>query len=232
MINPCAEPIPEDILERTKKMSSSLLSDGAKFISAFIPQGGCLGAACKPVGAGMQVLGTALTVQTSGGSIYPIQVAIKYAKPGYVLVIDGGGCQDRAYAGDIVFSACQAVGLNGFVIDGYTRDISGTVALGFPVFSTGITARGPVREKCGSVNIPIRCCGVTVYPGDLVLGDADGVVVIPREHILAVLNSAESKIAFEENRRKMISDYCSAKASGRELPEIVPQWALDLLEDA
>ena len=229
MINPCAELIPDEQIKRAESMSTALICDGAKFAGIDLKNDGCLAPSCKPVADGMRVMGTALTVQTEGGSIYPIQAAIKNGGPGYVLVVNTADCRDRSHCGDIVFSSCKAVGLNGMVIDGLIRDKEGTARLGFPVFAVGITPRSPVREKCGSINIPIECCGINVRPGDFVLGDTDGVVVIPREHLPLVLDKAEEKLEFENERIRQIAEYNRAKASGEPLPEIVPKWALDYM---
>ena len=230
MLHKCVELIPEELLARARKLSSALICDGARYSGLDLKNDGCFGAECKPVSDSMKVLGTALTVHTEGGSIYPIQVAIKYAGPGYVLVVDTDQCRDRCLCGDIVMSTCKAVGAEGLVIDGYVRDKEGLKKLGFPVFSLGVTPRSPVREKCGSINEPIVCCGIKVAPGDLIIGDADGVVAIPREHIALVLDKAEEKRQFEEKRIEQAQGYCEAKQMGKPLPEIIPKWALDFLK--
>jgi len=230
MLNPCAELIPDELIKRAQDMPAALICDGAKFAGIHLKNDGCLGTSCKAISDNMRVLGTALTVKTENGSIYPIQAAIKNGGPGYVLVVDTGHCRDRSHCGDVIFSACQAVGLNGMVIDGYVRDKIGTASLGFPVFAVGITPRSPLREKCGGINVPIECYGIPVNPGDFVLGDADGVVIIPREHLALVLEKAEEKLAFENSRIEQIAAYVRAKAAGEPLPEIVPKWALDLMD--
>ena len=92
--------------------------------------------------------------------------------------------------------ACQAVGFEGMVVDGFTRDRDGNIELGFPVYSKGFMPNGPVKKQEGNINTKISCGGVPVCPGDLVMGDSDGVCVIPREYIEIVLDKAEEKLAF------------------------------------
>ena len=115
------------------------------------------------------------------------------------------------------------------VIDGYTRDRDGNVELDFPVYSRGFMPRGPIKKNEGNINTPIMCAGVKVCPGDLVIGDSDGVCVIPREYIEIVLEQAEKKLAYEANREKTIKEYREARAKGLPLPELAPAWVLDML---
>ena len=89
--------------------------------------------------------------------------------------------------------------------------------------------RGPIKKDEGNINTEIMCGGVRVAPGDLVVGDSDGVCVIPREHIETVLTEAEKKQAYEADRRKTIAAYRKAKAEGADLPQLAPQWVLDTL---
>ena len=94
------------------------------------------------------------------------------------------------YFGDLIMGACQAVGFKGMVIDGYTRDRDGNIELEFPVYSKGFMPAGPIKKNEGNINTEIMCAGVRVAPGDLVVGDSDGVCVIPKEYIEAVLTEA------------------------------------------
>ena len=105
----------------------------------------------------------------------------------------------------------------------------GNIELGFPVYSRGFMPRGPIKKEEGNINTEIMCGGVKVAPGDLVVGDSDGVCVIPKEYIETVLAEAEKKQAYEDNREKTIAAYRKAKAEGTELPQLAPQWVLDML---
>ena len=230
MINPSAPLLDKAIIERCRSLNVPLLLDGVKAAGIDIPNGGCMDAAINPVERGMIVIGTALTVETQDGDNFPIHVA-SYSQPGdgYVMVIDGKGYQGRAYFGDLIMGACQAAGFEGMVIDGYTRDRDGNIELGFPVYSRGFMPRGPVKKNEGNINTPIVCAGVEVAPGDLVMGDSDGVCVIPREHIDIVLEKAEEKLRYENEREKTIAAYREARCNGGPLPELAPKWVLDML---
>lgn len=230
MMNPCAPLLSEEIISRAKKLNVPLLLDGLKAAKIDIPNGGCMCMQIGPVERGMTVVGTALTVETANGDNFPIHVAsYSFDAEGYVMVIDGKGCEERAYFGDLIMGACQAVGFEGMVIDGCTRDRDGNVELNFPVYSRGFMPRGPIKKDEGNINTPILCGGVKVEPGDLVVGDSDGVCVIPVEHIETVLAEAEKKLAYEEKRTQTIAAYRKAKAEGTELPQLAPQWVLDML---
>lgn len=192
MLHPCAPLLPEEVVLRAKKLSVPLLLDGVKAAGLDIPGGGCMDAGILPVDRGMTVAGTALTVETREGDNLPIHLAsYAFQADGYVMVIDGKGYGGCAYFGDLIMGACQAVGFSGMVVDGYTRDRDGNIRLGFPVYSRGFMPRGPVKREEGEINRPVLCGGVRVEPGDLVVGDPDGVCVIPRQHIHTVLEEAE-----------------------------------------
>ena len=229
MIHEFPEQIPEEWIERAKKLNPALLCDGMKGLG--IPMDGCMEAAIMPVNPDpdMQMVGTAVTIQTDHGDNFPIHVATYSAKPGYVMVIDGSGYTDGPYFGDLIMGAAKAVGYAGMVIDGYCRDKAGCLALHFPVYAKGQMQRGVIKKNMGEINAPIRCGGITVNPGDLVVGGADGVTVVPRAHIEQVLQRAEEKLAYEEKREAAIAAYNRAKAAGEPLPELAPQWVLDLL---
>ncbi len=225
------ELIPQELIERAKKLNPALLCDGMKGLG--IPMDGCMEASIMLVNPdpSMMMVGTAVTVETDGGDNFPIHVATYSApKAGYVMVIDGKAFKERPYFGDLIMGAAKAVGYEGMVIDGYCRDKQGCVEMGFPVFSKGQLQRGVLKKNLGEINAPIQCGGLTVNPGDLVVGGADGVTVVPRERIEEVLAAAEVKSDYEEKRDATIAAYNKAKAEGTELPQLAPKWVLDLLE--
>lgn len=234
MVNAYADLIPREIIERAKKLSAALICDGIAKAGLDIPGGGCMDAEIMPVERGMRLIGTAATVETEDGDNFPIHVA-SYSAPaeGYVMVIGGKGERTRAYAGDLIMGACKAIGFEGIVCDGLTRDRDGNIEdlAGYPVFSRGFCPRGPYKKNEGNINTPILCGGVRVSPGDLVVGDSDGVVVVPREAIEKVLVCAEEKAAYEKSREDTINRYSEAKRKGEALPQIAPQWVLEMLGD-
>lgn len=223
------ELLPESVIERAKKLNPALLCDGMKELG--IPMDGCMEASIMPVNPDpdMLMVGTAMTVSTDNGDNFPIHVATYSAKPGYVMVIDGKGYKERPYFGDLIMGAAKAVGYVGMVIDGYCRDKAGCIELNFPVFSKGQMQRGVLKKNIGEINGTIQCGGVQVEPGDLVVGGADGVTVVPKKYIDVVLEKAEEKLAYETKRDAAIAEYNRAKAAGEKLPELAPKWVLDLL---
>ena len=109
-------------------------------------------------------------------------------------------------------AAAKAIGFNGIVCDGFVRDRLGLEELGMPIFSRGFMQRTPSKKGPGKINTPITCGGVEVHPGDLVLGDADGVTVVPKDLIEAVLEKAEEKLEYEKNR--LIGIRCPERSDG------------------
>lgn len=218
--------IPEDIIIRASKLSSAQLADGMKGLG--IKSDGCMCAEIMPVCESMRVIGTACTVGTDNGDNFPIHVAIYQGKPGYVMVIDGKGHKEHAYMGDLMMSAAKAIGFNGVVVDGYVRDKVTLKELGMPVYAKGFMQRGPIKKDPGEINVSIDCGGTTVNPGDLVFGDYDGVTVVPRDMIEAVLENAEKKDAYEVERRKAIEEYAACKEKGGQTPELAPEWVNEM----
>lgn len=231
MIHECAPLLPEDAIRRAKALSVPLLLDGVKAAKLDIPNGGCMDMHINPVARGMKTVGTALTVEAADGDNLAIHLAsCLFDARGYVMVIDGKANETCAYCGDLIMGACQATGYEGMVIDGCTRDRDGNIELGFPVFSRGFMPRGPVRKDEGNVNTPIRCGGVDVCPGDLVMGDSDGVCVIPARYVETVLNEAEKKLAYEQEREAVIAAYRAAVRTGAPRPQLAPRWMQELLK--
>lgn len=220
--------IPEEIINRVKKLSPAQLCDGMKTLGLL--RDGCMDAGIMPIDESKIMVGTACTVNTEDGDNFPIHVAIYQGKPGYVLVVSGKAYTERAYMGDLMGAAADAIGLNGIVVDGYVRDKIGLRDLNIPIYSRGFMQRGPGKKGPGEINTVITCGGVKVEPGDLVFGDYDGVTVVPRNMIEAVIENAEKKDAYEVERRKTISEYAKCLAEGKELPDIAPGWVTDMQE--
>ncbi|MBC2667135.1 RraA family protein [Novosphingobium flavum] len=135
----------------------------------------------RPIRLGMKICGQARTVQSIYADNSMIHYANSTANPGEVVVADAGGVTDVAMFGGVTALEGIRRGLGGFVIDGAVRDIAEAMALDYPVFSAAITPKGPHKAFGGAMDIPIACGGVSVKPGDLILGDDDGLVVVPLE---------------------------------------------------
>ena len=230
MMQPCAAPIGEEWLSRARALSVSLLLDGAKAAGIALAGGGCVPPAIEPLNRGVKMVGTALTVRTQPGDNRPIHLAIYGAqREGYALVIDGRGHDGCAYMGDLMMGACKALGFAGVVLNGRVRDWDGVIQMDFPVYARGMSPLAPTKALDGEINAPVMLGDVSVCPGDLVMGDCDGVCVIPREHIAAVIDGAEKRRDYEEKRAQAIAAYVDAKTAGGPLPDLTPAWVKPLL---
>ncbi len=156
--------------------------------------------ASSAVGADMKLAGPAFTVEVRPGDNLMIHTAIVLAKPGDVLVIDGKADQTCALMGAIMINACKAKALGGVVVDAAVRDCDELRALGFPVFAVGSNPNGPTKFVPGRINWPIAAGGTAVHPGDLIVADGDGVVVVEREKAASLIEAGLKKTADEAQR--------------------------------
>ena len=148
----------------------------------------------------MRVCGPAFTVEVRPGDNLMIHAAMAMAQPGDVLVIDGKADRTCALMGSIMLNACKKLGLAGVVLDASIRDTEELLELGFPVWSVGANPNGPTKNVPGRINWPVSCGGITVHPGDLVVGDADGITVVERDKAASLLPLAAKKVADERQR--------------------------------
>jgi|ERR1019366_7352459 4-hydroxy-4-methyl-2-oxoglutarate aldolase len=165
---------------------------------------GALHSSIKPVDYTMSLCGPAFTVVCHSRDNIMLQVAMSYAQPGDVLVVTVGDCQEAGIFGDVLCNAAMAKKLGGLVTDAGVRDTMKLRKLGFPVFSRSICIRGTVKETLGPINVPIIIGGELVNPGDIVRGDADGVVVVRHEEADDV---AAKSSAREADEVKLIARY-------------------------
>jgi regulator of RNase E activity RraA len=154
--------------------------------------------AIKPVAEGMRLLGQARTVTCMVGDNSALHMAIGLAQPGEVLVVDAGGFEDTAIWGGIMTRAALERGIGGLVVDGAVRDVAEIREFGFPCFSRAVVPAGPHKGFGGVIDGPIACAGCPVKPGDLVIGDDDGVCVVPLDRAETILTASLDKIAQEE----------------------------------
>jgi len=164
----------------------------------------------KPLADHFKIAGRAVTVRLPDGENGAVLEAIRAASEGDILVIDAKGNTNRAVAGDFVISLAKGIGVQGFVVDGVIRDIAAIRELDFPVFALGTTVAAGNKNGGGKVNTPIAIGGVTVHPGDYIIGDIDGVIVVPQDDAEQIVAAAESKIEKDELRSK------EAHANGKE----------------
>ena len=193
-----------DIVRDFERVSPDLVRQAAAFQAAILADvAGRRGAMHGRIAAlrpRMKLAGPALTVDVRPGDNLMIHAAIALAKPGDVLVIDGKGDQGAALMGTIMMTACRQLGLAGVVIDGAVRDSLEIDEMDYPVFSVGTNPNGPTKNVPGRIGHPVSCGGVTVRAGDLVVADADGVVVIERERVEGLLPLARKKVEDESAR--------------------------------
>jgi regulator of RNase E activity RraA len=180
------------LLERCRALPTSILSDGMQ------RRGGITGVHWVPGGRWPRVAGPALTVATRPGDNLVVHRALDLARPGDVLVVDGGGALDRAVLGEIMARYAVTRGLAALVVDGAVRDVEGLAALPLPVFARGVNHLGPYKDGPGELHGPVHAGGVVVRSGDVVVGDADGLVVLPHERVAEVVAAGEELLAAEE----------------------------------
>jgi RraA family protein len=155
----------------------------------------------SPVWVGARLVGPAYTVWTRPGDNLYIHKALDGAKPGDVIVVNGGGDLSRALIGDLIGIRAKTLDIAGFVIDGAVRDAEALAACGLPVFARSVTPAGPYKFGPGRLQVPVAIAGVVVSPGDMVVADADGVVIIQKDDVEQVLLEAERIEANEAAKR-------------------------------
>lgn len=161
-------------------------------------------AGIHPLDRHMQLAGRALTVACAAGDNLTIHKAVVLAQPGDVLVINCGGYLNAGVFGEMLALSCMAKGIAGVVIDGSCRDVNDLIELGFPTFVRGVNPRGTIKDTCGAVGGEVLCGGITVRAGDIVVGDCDGVVVIPQEEADQILDKALAKKQREDEMRPLL----------------------------
>lgn len=192
------------------RIAPALVKQAAEFQAAILAdvagRRGTLHGRVKPVAPTMKVAGPAITVEVRPGDNLAIHAALAIAQPGDVIVVDGKGDISCALIGEIMSTQAEASGIAGIIIDGAVRDADALCGNGFPVFAAGLNPCGPTKSVAGRVNYPISVAGAAVQPGDLIIGDVDGVVVLPRDAVPALLELAQKKLYAETKRIAAIRD--------------------------
>lgn len=192
-------------LERFRALPVANVSDCMHRLSAG-------GARLRPMHAGGVMAGPALTVRTASGDNLMIHKAIDIAEPGDVIVVDGNGDLTNALIGELMLAHAVARGVGGFVINGAVRDADAFPRRNLPVYAAGVTHRGPYKNGPGEINVPVAIDGMVIEAGDLVLGDGDGVLAVPFDHLEQVCRDAEAKKAAEDRQMAEIESGSSDRA--------------------
>jgi 4-hydroxy-4-methyl-2-oxoglutarate aldolase len=159
----------------------------------------------RPVWSGAETSGTAVTVLAQPGDNWMIHVAVEQCQPGDILVVGCTTDNTDGMFGDLLATSLMARGVKGLVIDAGVRDAKALREMGFPVWSKAISAKGTVKATLGAVNVPVVCAGINVKPGDAVVADDDGVVVIGRKDAADVVAKGEKRVADEDGKRKQLA---------------------------
>ena len=159
----------------------------------------------RPVWSGAEASGTAVTVLAQPGDNWMIHVAVEQCQPGDILVVGCTTDNTDGMFGDLLATSLMARGVRGLVIDAGVRDAKSLREMGFPVWSKAISARGTVKATLGAVNVPVVCGGINVVPGDAVVADDDGVVVIGRKDAADVVAKGEKRVADEDGKRQKLA---------------------------
>jgi 4-hydroxy-4-methyl-2-oxoglutarate aldolase len=177
--------------DRLAKIHTGSLSDALGSL-------GVLAAPIRAITPGARLIGPAFTVKCYPGSIITVHKALMEAPPGVVLVVDDEGDTRGALWGEVMTHQAQRQGILGLVTDGPVRDTAEITALGFPVFAGSVTPRVGTNRRVGLTQVPISCAGVLVRPEDIVVADSDGVVILPSEEVVSIVERAEGIVHRDE----------------------------------
>lgn len=190
------------ILPLEKRLSEELINEYRNVVTPHISDNmnrmHAAAAGLRPYHKEGKLVGTAFTVKTRPGDNLMVHKAIDLAEPGDIIVVDAGGDVTNAIIGEIMMRLAQKKGLAGFVIDGAIRDLAAIQQDVFPVYAKAVTHRGPYKDGPGEINVPVSIGGMVVNPGDIIVGDEDGLSVVPLEMAEQVLGLVKEQQAREQ----------------------------------
>lgn len=210
------------LLTRMKKIGSSIFADVMAINNVMDYR-------VKPVNYSQPLVGRVRTVSLSKGDNLFLHHAIYQVEPGDIIVVDGQDYKEAAYLGELMAGAAEALGIQGIVIDGLVRDKKELGQLKIQIYAKGFLPSGPSKEGPGSFDTTITCAGAIVSPYDFIVADEDGVVIVPRENAEEIVEKAEKKLAYEQNRLETISRY-QKQENTEDKSAIEPGWLQEKLK--
>ena len=183
--------LPRNIIKEFGQIPTSIVSDAQG-------RNNTMDASIKPLKSDWKITGSAVTVKAMVGNNLGVHQALYIAQENDVIVVDGNGFENIAMWGGIMTEIAVKRKITGFIVDGAIRDVDTALKLNFPIFCKGITPRGPHKGWGDDINVPISCGGVPVLPGDIILGDAEGVVVVHKKFAEKVLKDSKERIEMEK----------------------------------